>query len=69
MEDTKSVNLSFKLIYHDNMIRYAVESGLQTQEEAESYFNLQSYMIQSIIATPVMRLATSAIVAIFTRKK
>ena len=55
--------------YFDNMIRYAVESGLQTQEEAESYFNLQSYMIQSIIATPVMGLATSAIVAIFTRKK
>nr|WP_319570545.1 hypothetical protein [uncultured Draconibacterium sp.] len=51
------------------MIRYAVESGLQTQKEAESYFNLQSYMIQSIIATPVMGLATSAIVAIFTRKK
>ena len=55
--------------YFDNMIRYAVESGLQTQEEAESYFNLQNYMIQSIIATPVMGLATSAIVAIFTRKK
>ena len=69
MEDTKSVNLSFKLIYFENMIRYAVESGLQTQEEAESYFNLQNYMIQSIIAIPVMELATSAIVAIFTRKK
>ncbi len=55
--------------YFENMIRYAVESGLQTQEEAESYFNLQNYMIQSIIATPLMGLATSAIVAIFTRKK
>ena len=55
--------------YFENMIRYAVENGLQTQEEAEDYFNLQSYMIQSIIATPLMGLVTSAIVAIFTRKK
>ncbi|WP_303922753.1 DUF4199 domain-containing protein [Draconibacterium sediminis] len=55
--------------YFENMIRYAVENGLQTQEEAEGYFNLQSYMIQSIIATPLMGLVTSAIVAIFTRKK
>lgn len=55
--------------YFENMIRYAVENGLQTQEEAESYFNLRSYMIQSVIATPLMGLVTSAIIAIFTRKK
>ncbi|WP_319502854.1 DUF4199 domain-containing protein [uncultured Draconibacterium sp.] len=55
--------------YFENMIRYAVENGLQTQEEAEGYFNLRSYMIQSVIFAPLMGLVTSAIVAIFTRKK
>jgi hypothetical protein len=55
--------------YFENMIRYAVENGLQTQEEAASYFNLQSFMIQSILTAPIMGLATSAIIAIFTRKK
>lgn len=55
--------------YFDNMIRYAVENGLQTQEEAEGYFNVRSYMIQSVMTAPIMGLATSAIIAIFTRKK
>jgi uncharacterized membrane protein len=55
--------------YFENMIRYAVENGLQTKEEAESYFNLQSFMIQSILTAPILGLATSAIIAIFTRKK
>lgn len=55
--------------YFENMIRYVVENGLQTQEEAEGYFNLRSYMIQSVLTAPIMGLATSAIIAIFTRKK
>lgn len=55
--------------YFENMIRYAVENGLQTQEEAEGYFNLRSYMIQSVMTAPIMGLVTSAVIAIFIRKK
>ena len=55
--------------YFPNMIAYTVENGLKTQEEAEAYFNLQSYIIQSIIGTIVMGVITSAIVAIFLKKK
>lgn len=55
--------------YFQNMIDYAVETGKQTQAEAEGYFNLRSFMIQSIMTAPIMGIATSAIIAIFTRKK
>lgn len=52
-----------------NMISYTVEIGKMTQETAEAYFNFKSYMIQSIIFAPVVGIVTSAIVAIFTKKK
>jgi len=55
--------------FFENMIAYVVEKGQMSREEAEASFNLQSYMIQSTMFTPVMGLITSAIVAIFTRKK
>ena len=40
-----------------------------SQEEAENFFNLKNYIGQVLIATPIMGIVTSAIVAIFTRKK
>lgn len=55
--------------YFENMIDYVVKNGVKDIDEAESYFNLKSYMIQSIIFAPVMGLVTSAIVALFTRKR
>ena len=55
--------------YFSNIIDYSVREGKMTAEEAANYFNLKSYMIQVLIGTPVMGLITSAVVAIFTRKK
>lgn len=55
--------------YFENAIKNAVENNLSTQEEAENYFNLKSYLIQVIIGTPIMGIVTTAIVAIFTRSK
>jgi hypothetical protein len=55
--------------YFSNMIDYSVSEGKMTAEEAANYFNLSSYMVQVLIGTPVMGLITSAVVAIFTRKK
>ena len=55
--------------YFPNMINYSVETGKLTQEAAEEYFNLKNYLLQVIIGTPLMGILTTAIVAIFTRKK
>lgn len=55
--------------YFPNMIRYSIETGKMTQEAAEEYFNLKNYLLEVVIGTPVMGIVTTAIVAIFTRKK
>jgi hypothetical protein len=54
--------------YFPNMINHAVANGKMTQPEAESYFNLKSYLVQVVLFTPVMGVVTTAIVAIFTRR-
>ncbi len=55
--------------YFSNAIRHVVAGGKMTQAQAEQYFNLKSYIVQALIGTPVMGIVTTAIVAIFTRKK
>lgn len=55
--------------YFPNVIEYVVSHDKMTQEAAEKQFNLQSYIIQGLIGAFVMGLITSAVVAIFTRKK
>lgn len=55
--------------YFQNAIAYRVSSGKTTQEAAEAYFNLESYIIQGLIGAPIMGLLTTAIVSIFTQKK
>ncbi|MFD2203435.1 DUF4199 domain-containing protein [Shivajiella indica] len=54
--------------YFSNMIAYSVNQGKMSQEEAESFFNFNSYLMQSTVFAPVAGLITSAIVAIFTKK-
>jgi hypothetical protein len=55
--------------YFSNVIVYVVEQGKMTQTEAEAYFNLKNYIIEGLIGAPIMGLMTTAIIAIFTRKK
>ena len=55
--------------YFTNAIQYSVDNGFQSQETAESFFNLQNYIIQGLIGAPIMGIVTTLIVAIFTRKK
>lgn len=55
--------------YFPNVIAYAVESGIMEQEAAEKYFTLKTYMTQAPIGALIMGAITSAIVAIFMRKK
>ena len=40
-----------------------------TQEAAEKYFNLKSYIIQGMVGAPIMGIITTTIVALFTKKK
>lgn len=54
--------------YFTNAAAYAVELGEMTAEEAAVYFSMESYLKQTVVATPVIGVVTAAIVAIFTRK-
>jgi len=56
--------------YFPNVIAHSVETGFHSSlEEAEAYFNLKNYMVQSVIGAFVMGLLTTAIVALFVRSK
>lgn len=55
--------------YFPNIIAHTVATGKMTQENAELYFSLKSYIFQGLIGAPVMGLITTAIVAIFTKTK
>lgn len=54
--------------FFGNMIEYSVETGYMEREAAESYFNLWSYIMQSMIGALGMGIVTSAIVAAFTKR-
>lgn len=55
--------------YFQNAIDFAVESDKMTQEAADGYFNLRSYIWQSVGGAMVMGVITSAIVALILQKK
>jgi len=55
--------------YFDNVIAYTVESKKMTLKNAEGYFNLKSYMLQSAFGALAMGLVTSAVVAFFMKSK
>ena len=56
--------------YFPNVIAHSVDTGFyETVEEAEAYFNLKNYMVQSVIGALVMGVITSAVVALFVRSK
>lgn len=55
--------------YFTNMITYVVENDKMTQNNAEVYFSLKSYLLQAAFGALGMGAVTSAIVALFVRKK
>jgi len=56
--------------YFPNVIAHSVEIGYhKSLEEAEAYFNLKNYIVQSVIGAITMGVITSAIVAFFVRTK
>lgn len=55
--------------YFKNVIKYTVEHKMMTQQNAESYFNLNSYIIQATVGAALMGSLTAAIIAFFTKSK
>ncbi len=55
--------------YFTNAIANAVESGTMTQEAAEAYFSLKSFIIQGVVGAPVMGIVTTAVVMLFIKSK
>lgn len=55
--------------YFENAIDFAVSSGAMDQAAAEAYFNLNQYIILSLISAPLLGIITTAIVALFVKKK
>ena len=55
--------------YFTNAIHHSVENELSTLEEATAYFNLNSYLLQSIIGSLIMGILTGAIVSLFVKSK
>ncbi|WP_090250978.1 DUF4199 domain-containing protein [Lishizhenia tianjinensis] len=50
--------------YFKNVIPLSVEMGYyNTIEEAEAYFNLENYMVQSVVGALIMGVVTGAIIA------
>ena len=58
-------------LFFKNMIDYAVSSKVYTPEQAESYFNIKSYLLQVVGGSLSMGIVTSAVIAyiIQTKKK
>lgn len=55
--------------YFPNIIRYSVETGEMTRDQAEDYFSLKNYIITSAVFAVISGVFTSAIAALLMRKK
>lgn len=55
--------------YFPNIIAYSVESGNMSPKVAATYFTLSNYMMQSSLSALLIGAITSALVALFVRRK
>tara|TARA_R110002012_G_scaffold322108_1_gene555917 strand:+ start:30839 stop:31327 length:489 start_codon:yes stop_codon:yes gene_type:complete len=56
--------------YFPNVIAHSVATGYHTSlEEAEAYFNLKNYIVQSTMGTLIMGVVTTLLVAFFLKTK
>ncbi|WP_163515562.1 DUF4199 domain-containing protein [Gelidibacter japonicus] len=56
--------------YFPNVIAYSVETGYhKSVAEAEAYFNLKNYIIQSSISALIMGIITTAVIMVFLQTK
>lgn len=55
--------------FFSNIIKYSVEKGEMTREQAQGYFSLKNYIILSAVWALITGIITSAISALIMRKK
>lgn len=56
--------------YFTHVINYSLETGqYENVDDAKANFNLKNYILQSTLFAFIMGVVTTAIVAVFTRKK
>lgn len=55
--------------YFDNIISYSVENGRMTQENAEAFFNMKSYVVQATFGAIGYGVVTAAIAALIMKRK
>ncbi len=55
--------------FFKNIIAYAVSNKIYTQAAADTYFTMNSYILQGIVGSISMGVITSAIVALIVRTK
>lgn len=56
--------------YFPNVIAYSVETGYhKSVAEAEAYFNLKNYIIQSSVGALIMGIITTAVIMVFLQTK
>ena len=61
----------FRLInpnFFANMIKYAIENGKSTLEQAQAFFNVNNYLLQGAIGSIVIGAITSLIIAAIIKK-
>lgn len=54
--------------FFNTITEHTVETGQMTREDAEAYFSLSGYIVQSMVGALGMGIVTSAIVAVFTKR-
>jgi hypothetical protein len=56
--------------FFDNAIAYSLEINYhETLEEAQEYFNLESYLLQSSVGSLITGIVLSSIISLFTKRK
>lgn len=55
--------------FFSHIIAYSIANKVQTQAQAEAYFNMKSYLIQGVFGGLSMGVITSAIVALMVKTK
>lgn len=59
--------------YFENASAFAVDNGMMNESQAAEYFNLNNYLLLTVILTPIMGMLTSLIIggilALIDRKK
>ena len=55
--------------YFENVIKYAVSSGIASPEEAKELFNLKRYLIQSVVSSLAFGFVITALVSAFIKRK